>query len=246
MADDSVLGSPAVRRRLASLSQRSLNFDPAVLRHADPENGWIITDLCQTLPSEAPGMPVEGGSWDVARALMQGYEFADPSIVRAYYDPAAPLEGRNMLLRLRALGLFWLFVGVRVGEVYDRMRRTPSGDVRVWGWNYRTLDGHVEMGQMAWEVWKWLDSGAVEFRVHAVSRRAPIGNPIVRLGFHLLRERERGAFLQSTKRRMRAFTELALQDAGRGEPLRSAAVELTARRSRPSDQAHDELTRRLS
>ena len=69
----------------------------------------------------------------------------------------------------------------------------------MWGWNYRTLDGHVEMGQMDWEVWKWLETGAVEFRVHAVSRAAPIPNPIVRLGFHLLRGRERDAFLQSTK-----------------------------------------------
>ncbi len=245
MADDAVLGSPAIRRRLDSLSRRSLNFDPAALRHARSEDGWIITDLCQTLPPEPPGMPVEGGSWGIARALMQGYEFADPSIVRAYYDPAAPLEGRNMLLKLHALALFWLFVGVRVGEVYDQIRHTPSGDVRVWGWNYRTLDGHVEVGQMDWEVWKWPDSGTVEFHVHSVSRSAPIANPIVRLGFHLLRERERHAFLQSTKQRMRAFTDLALRDGGRAEPLRSAAVELTARRFRPSDQAYDELTRRL-
>jgi uncharacterized protein (UPF0548 family) len=246
MPDDSVRGSPAIRRRLASLPLRNLNFDPTALRHARSKDGWTITDLCQTLPSEPPGMPVEGGSWDTARALMRGYEFADPSIVRAYYDPAAPLEGRNMLLKLQAIGLFWLFVGVRVGEVYDQTRSTPSGDVRVWGWNYRTLEGHVEMGQMDWEVWKWPNSGAVEFRVHAVSRPAPIPNPIVRLGFWLLRERERDAFLRSTKRRMRTFTELALGDPPGSEQLRSAAAELTAHRSPPSDQAHDELTRRLN
>ena len=242
-AAESLLGPPTVRQRLAGLSQRRLNFDPAALRHARPEDGWIVTDLCQTLPPEAPGKPERGGSWDVARALMQGYEFADPSIVRAYYDPAAPLEGRNMLLELQALRLFRLFVGVRVGDVHDQVRHTQSGDVQVWGWNYRTLEGHVEMGQMDWEVWKWLESGAVEFHVHAVSRPAPIANPVVRLGFRVLRERERGAFLESTKRRMRTFTELALQDPARGGPLRSAAVELTARRSRPGDRAHDELTR---
>ena len=246
MPDDSVGGSPAIRRRLASLPLRNLNFDPAALHDARPEDGWTITDLCQTLPSEPPGMPVEGGSWEAARALMRGYEFADPSIVRAYYDPSAPLEGRNMLLKLLALGLFWLFVGVRVGEVYDQTRSTPSGDVRVWGWNYRTLEGHVEMGQMDWEVWKWPDSGAVEFRVHAVSRPAPIRNPIVRIGFHLVRGRERDAFLQSTKRRMRAFTELALKDPASSDQLRSAAARLTVHRSPRSDQAYDELTRRLS
>ncbi len=70
-----------------------------------------------------------------------------------------------------------------------------------WGWNYRTLEGHVEIGQMDWEVWKWLDDGSVEFRVHAVSPSARIPNPVVRLRFHLLRDRERDAFLSSTKRR---------------------------------------------
>jgi uncharacterized protein (UPF0548 family) len=245
MPDDSLRGSPRVRRRLASLSQLNLNFDPDALSHARSEDGWTITDLCQPLPSEPPGTPVDGGSWNVARTLMQGYEFADPSIVRAYYNPTAPLEGRNMLLKLQALGLFWLFVGVRVGEVYDLTRCTPTGEVRVWGWNYRTLDGHVEIGQMDWEIWKWPESGAVEFHVHAVSRPAPIANLIVRLGFHLLRQHERDAFLQSTKLRMRTFTGLALKDAEAGKTLRSAAVELTAHRSPRSDQAHDELTRRL-
>src|SRR5947209_16257247 len=93
---------------------------------------------------------------------------------------------------------------------------------------------------MDWEVWKWLDTGAVEFRVHAVSRPAQIANPLIRLGFHLLRRRERHAFLTHTKRRMRAFTELAL--AGEGPKLRHAAADLTARR-RADDAAHDALAR---
>jgi uncharacterized protein (UPF0548 family) len=244
--DESLRGSPRIRRRLTDLSRRSVNFDPDVLPHARSEDGWSLTDVRQALPSEPPGEPVAGGSWEIARTLMQGYEFADPSIVRAYYDPDAPLEGRDMLLKLQALGLFWLFAGVRVGEVYERAQRTPSGDAHVWGWNYRTLEGHVEMGQMDWEVWKWLENGAVEFRVHAVSRPARIANPFVRIGFHLVRRHERDTFLQSTKVRMRRFTELALQDAGGREQLRSAAAELTARPSPDSDPAHDELTDRLS
>jgi uncharacterized protein (UPF0548 family) len=246
MRADSLLGSRRTRRRLAGLSSRPLNFDPEVLRHARTEDGWSLTDLRQALPSEPPGEPIAGGSWDIARTLMRGYEFADPSIVRAYYDPRAPLAGRDMLLKLRALGLAWLFVGVRVGEVYEQVRHTPAGDAYVWGWNYRTLEGHVEMGQMDWEVWKWPVTGAVEFRVHAVSRPARIANPIVSIGFRLLRAREREAFLQSTRVRMRRFTELALEDGGRGERLRSAAAELTARRSPSSDRAHDALTDRLS
>ena len=85
-----------------------------------------------------------------------------------------------MLLELRALGLVSVHVGVRVGEVYDEERAVDGRQARVFGWNYRTLEGHVEEGQMNWEVWKWVDSGDVQFHVHAVSRPAPIPNPIVR------------------------------------------------------------------
>ncbi len=246
MADESLLGPPRVRRMLAELSDRGLNFDPASLAHASRASGWDFTDLRQPLSGEPRGLPVAEGSWEIARRLMRGYEFADPSIVRAYYDPSVPLENRNMLLKLQALGLVHKFVGVRVGEVYELTRRIDERDARIWGWNYRTLEGHVEMGQMDWEVWKWLDSGEVEFRVHSVSRTARIENPLVRLGFLALRGRERRAFLRSTKQRMRAFVELALEREGPSRAIRDEAAERTARPLRGADAAHDQLARNLT
>jgi uncharacterized protein (UPF0548 family) len=240
-----LLGSPAVQRRLAQLADKRLNFDPAALTDASPGTGWTITDRCQPLPAEPPGMPLENGSWQIARRLMRGYEFADPSIVRAYYDPSVPLEQRNMLLELRALAIARLFVGVRVAEVYEVTRAHGGRRAHVWGWSYRTLEGHVEMGQMDWEVWKWLDDGRVEFRVHAVSRVAPILNPIVRLGFHLLRGRERRAFLDSTQKRMRTFTELALSRNDPDRAVRDAAPTLMARFGRRDGPAHDAVAQSL-
>jgi uncharacterized protein (UPF0548 family) len=207
--------------------------------------GWEVTDLCQRLPDEPPGPPVDGGSWEVARRLMRGYEFADPSIVRAYYDPRRPLERRDMLLKLQALGRVHLFAGVRVGEVYEETREFNGRLAHVWGWNYRTLAGHVEMGQMDWEVWKWLENGRVEFRIHAVSRPARIPNPIARIGFHLLRGRERRAFLNSTRERMRTFTELALRSEGAERPVRDAAADLTARTTSADDPAHDAIAENI-
>ena len=171
---------------------------------------------------------------------MSGYEFADPSIVRAYYDPAVPLERRNMLLRLQAFGVAHL-VGVRVGEVYDHTRELDGRTARIWGWNYRTLEGHLERGQMDWEVWKWLDDGRVEFRVHAVSRPARIPNLIIRVGFCLLRGHERQAFLESTKRRMRTLTELVLASEDPDRAIRSAAANITARAAPDPDAAHEAL-----
>jgi uncharacterized protein (UPF0548 family) len=237
-------GAPAkVRRLLAELPIRPLNFDPGALAEPRPQAGWKVTELSQALPDEPAGAPILGGSFEIARRLMRSYAFADPSSVRAYYDRAVPLGRRNMVLKLQALRLLHLYVGVRVGEVYERTAECDDARALVWGWNYRTLEGHVEEGQMDWQVWKWLDDGRVEFRVHAVARRARIDNPLVRAGFALLAPRERAVFLQSTQRRMRAFVEAALAEGDR--PIRDIAAKLTARPASDGDPAHEEIAANL-
>ena len=231
--------STAIQRQLEGLSSKTLNYDPAELDLANPPAGWRVDDRFASLPGERTGMPESGGSWEIARRLIRGYEFADPSIVRAYYDETAPLQGRNMLLELRALGLVSVRVGVRVNAVYDEVRDVRGGQARVSGWNYRTLEGHVEMGEMAWEVCKWLHSGEVQFHVHAVSRPAPISNSLIRVGFLLLRGHERRLFLDSTERRMAEFTALGLH--GDSARLRQRSGDLTARRLPGDDPVHDRL-----
>ena len=144
-----------------------------------------------------------------------------------------------MLLELRALGLFRVYVGVRVVAVYDETRHLEERPVRVFGWSYRTLEGHVEEGQMDWEVWKWTDTGEVQFHVHAVSRRAPIANPVLNIGFRLLRRHERTLFLDSTQRRMSELTAAGL----RGDPIRRTSAEFTARRLPADHPAHETLAR---
>src|SRR4029450_3129552 len=114
-------------------------------------------------PPNPPGPPQPGGPWERARELMRDYEFADPAIVRAVYRPDRPLEGRDMLLEVRFWGLRFRF-GVRVGGVIDESRTVDGRDVCVWGWSYSTLQGHLEMGQMEYEVWKWLGAGGGECR----------------------------------------------------------------------------------
>ncbi len=237
--------SPQLQRKLADLADKSVNYDPDELDLLNPPRGWHVDDRHQPLPREPAGAPIPGGSWEIARRLIRGYEFADPSMVRAIYDPGEPLAGRDMLLELRALGLVRVHVGVRVGEVYDEVRRVDGRELRVSGWYYRTLEGHVEKGQMNWEVWKWLDSGEVEFHVYSVSRPASIANPIIQIGFWLLRGHERALFLDSTCRRMQAFTELGLNRDQRGERIQQASHGLTARRPTKDDPSHAELARNV-
>jgi hypothetical protein len=114
--------------------------------------------------------------------------------------------------------------------VYERRVERVGRSVYVWGWSYGTLTGHFELGQMDWQVWKWLDTGEVEFRIHAYSRRAPVANPVVRLGFRLVGRREQLAFLHSTMRRMAELTALQVERHATPEELRSASGELVARR----------------
>jgi uncharacterized protein (UPF0548 family) len=235
---------PRIQRRLAELRQRGYNYDPHIHLEQPHARGWHLDDLSQPLPAERPGAPEPGGSWEVARRLMLGYEFADPSIVRAYYDPDAPLLGRTMLLELRFHGLVRFDVGTRVVEVYDEERGRDDRVARMWGWAYRTLEGHLEQGQMSWEVWKWLDSGQVEFRIHSYARRAPDRNAVIRFGFLLFGRREQVAFQHSTLKRMERLTRVALRREG-ADPVVREAEALTVRRGFGTDAAHQDLGRRL-
>jgi uncharacterized protein (UPF0548 family) len=147
----------------------------------------------------------------VAQQLLRDYQVADPSMVRAEYDADAPLEGRDMLLELRWHGLLRLKSGCRVGHVSDERRTEDGRPVQVWGWPYMTLEGHIEQGQMDWEVWKWIDTGEVQFRIHSFSRNAGNLNPIFNAGFKLLGQRARRRYLQSACRRMARMTAEAIR-----------------------------------
>jgi uncharacterized protein (UPF0548 family) len=194
--------------RLAALRNRPVSYDPDA-SHPSSE-GWRVDDYCETLAAEPPGPPTDGGPFRIAQSIMRDYRFADPNIVRAYYDPDAPLENRDMLLELRFHGLR-TYAGCRVGTITDERREVDGRTVQVWGWPYRTLEGHVEQGEMSWEVWKWLDTGAVQFRIHACSRMVRQGNPLTRLGLWLFGQRERERYLRSACRRMRELTTAGLR-----------------------------------
>ena len=205
MAADRRQGGSRARRALAALRDKTFNFDPDQADHFTTTNGWHVDDYLQPLPPEPPGPPVPGGSFEVAQQLMRDYEFADPAIVRAVYTTDSPLERRDMLLEGRFYGLRFHF-GVRVGGLVDEELAADGRPLRRWGWSYRTLQGHLEMGQMDYEVRKWLDNGEVEFRIHAFSRPAHIPNPVIRLGFRLFGRRVQRRFARHACQRMARLT----------------------------------------
>jgi uncharacterized protein (UPF0548 family) len=196
---------PRARRALAALAGKGFNFDPGQAEHYTTDNGWKVDDYLQALPPEAPGPPAPGGSFEVAKRLMRDYEFADPAIVRAVYAEDSPFETRDMLLEGRFHGLRFHF-GVRVGGLVDDETAVDGRQVRRWGWSYRTLQGHLEMGQMDYQVRKWLDSGEVVFRIHAFSRPAHIPNPVIRIGFRVFGRRIQRRFARHACQRMARLT----------------------------------------
>jgi hypothetical protein len=66
-------------------------------------------------------------------------------------------------------------------------------------------------------------------RIRDCDADADAPNPIIRVGFLLVRGRERTALLESTKHRMRTFTELALDGARSVDEVEAAAGRLVAR-----------------
>ena len=174
------------RARLDAFREARVNYDPARAHEYTAESGWRIDDYETDLPPEAPGPPVPDGSFARACAVVRDYKFPPPDLVTGIYAPDGPLEGRRMLIRARFLGFtFWF--GVEVGGVVDEERPLPDGEgaERVWGYHYRTLEGHFEKGEITFTVHKYLRTGRVVFRVHAYSQPDHIGNVFYRIGFRL-------------------------------------------------------------
>jgi uncharacterized protein (UPF0548 family) len=228
MTDLRIVSHPDFRDRLARLRTTELNFRPRQDGPFTRQQGWRLDHYRRRLPSEPPGPPVPGGSWELAKRLSETYEFADPTLVRAFYDPREPLIGRTMLLEVHFWGLR-IYAGVRVGGASDGIREHDGRRARVAVWNYQTLEDHFESGQIDYEVWKWLDSGEVEFRVDAFSRPAPIDQPIVRMGFRLFGRRTQIKFARHAGLRMAKLTEAALSGDPRAEPAPLVAADLAVR-----------------
>jgi uncharacterized protein (UPF0548 family) len=200
-----------VRAQLERLHDLKFNFDPARLP-AMTCDAWHVDSYRHSLPPESPGEPVRDGPFETAKLLLCDYEFADPTRVRAYYRADAPLEQRDMLLEIRYF-ILRVRVGVRIGPVFDEVREIAGRRARVWGWAYRTLEGHLERGQMDYQIWKWLDTGEVEYRIDAVSQVAEIRNPILNLGFRLVGRREQLQFARRCAERMERLVNSRLSGA---------------------------------
>jgi uncharacterized protein (UPF0548 family) len=163
---------------------------------------------------EPPGPAAPDGPFARARQLVHRYEFSDPRIVTAHFDPDRPLAGRPMLLEIKVLGLRYLSPVV-VGEVRDH----PDAAHSTWGYRYDTLAGHLEAGSEWFLLAKDHTSGEVTFRIEAVWRPGQFPNWWSRLGFRWLARRYQRAWHRLAHLRLRKRL------GTRGLPPREIALE---------------------
>lgn len=137
----------------------------------------------------------------------------DHLVERLPHEPSdrnRPLDGQDLLLRVH-YGPLRFRVGVRVGDLHEGTEEIDGREAHVAGWSYRTLAGHFEEGEMRYELWKWLDSGDVEFHLNAASRPARSGPLLPRLSFRLFGRIPQLQFYHQACRRIRRLTETQLE-----------------------------------
>ncbi len=228
------------RSRIQAFEETKYNYDIDAHESFTESNGWRIDSYIHQLPAEPPGEPVPNGSWETAQAIIRNYEFPDPSLISGIFVPDTPLEKRVMVLQAHFL-FFTFYFGVKVGSVIEEIREEEGkGQAQVWGWSYRTLEGHFEMGEITFSVWKFLESGEVEFRINSYSRITQIPNIFYRIGFQLFGRGLQVRFARSAMARVEQLVrERAVQidDAEKRAPTPETAEKVEVRPLSSDEQA---------
>lgn len=174
---------PELVAHQASIADAARNFEesPDEITH---RHDWNQYRSDAVIACEAPGSPAENGFFARARVAVSNYQFSDPRIVLAHFDPRGPLLGRRLLLEIHVLGLRYLCAAV-VGAVTDE-----STDARsTFAFRYDTLEGHIERGAEWFSLTKDHATGEVAFRIAAAWKPGDFPNWWSRLGFRLLSRR---------------------------------------------------------
>jgi len=161
----------AIRTRLERARHSRTNVDAAE-EDMSGDRGWDHYYSEALIAAQAEGDDVFGR----VRAALANYEFSDPAIVRAHFDPAEPLLRRCMLLEIQVLGLHFLCPAI-VNRVRD--------EADVFGFRYDTLEGHLERG-VEWFLLTRNDQGQIRFRIEARWQQGDFPNWWSRLGFIVL------------------------------------------------------------
>lgn len=189
-------------KQIQGLSALDFNYDDKIYHAEKDKRGWHIDRYHTTLAIERIGPVVSGGAYESCKQVIELYQFADPKLIKAYFDFERPLPGRNMLMLATFAGFTFTF-GVRVTTVIDEVRKNAQGQsVQVWGYSYRTLQGHFEVGEIRFEIGKNFETGEITFDIDAYSKPDRIPNFFYRIGFKLFGRSLQKHFANSSIKRL--------------------------------------------
>jgi uncharacterized protein (UPF0548 family) len=192
-----------LRERLERLTSAPINFT-GTEDDLTGDRGW------QHYHSDARIVPhSDDESFARARVALANYQFSDPRIVVAHFDPKGPLLGRRILLEIRVLGLRYLCPAL-VTHVRD--------EASAYGFRYDTLQGHIERG-MEWFLLTKDADGALRFRIEARWQTGDMPNWWSRAGFRLLS----GYFQRRWHRRAHNLLSLLARYGSTARPPRDSA-----------------------
>lgn len=125
---------------------------------------------------------VGGPPWRVDRHRdVVGHELPGPPVPGAVWEAAC------------------VVMGVRVTSLVNESDATHC----TWGWAYRTLEGHLQRGEVRYRVTKDLRTGEVAFAADVTWRPAPELGPALRLAWTLLGRRRQRRFYPRLGQRVR-------------------------------------------
>lgn len=208
----------ALRARLREIEALESSIDLTKRDEYLTAEGWNVDAREIALPDESPGPPEPDGSFAAAVDILKAYSFTPQRLITGRFDPATPLEQRSMLLSARFLWIR-LELGVRINRVLDHTRDGHDGTEQVWGYSYHTLKGHLERGEITFEVVKVLETGAMAFRIHSFSQTGHIANWFYRLGFRIVGRHLQKRFAEQSLENMQAQV---VARVGAREPVASS------------------------
>ncbi|MBC7466220.1 MAG: DUF1990 domain-containing protein [Bdellovibrio sp.] len=198
------------RPQIQNLAKLNFNYDEKVYQTSEDKKGWKIDRYQALLAIEPPGPPLINGAFKAVQNSLRLYQFPDPRLISAIFDPDRELYGRDMLMLAKFAGFTFTF-GVRITAVIDEVRTDSSKQkIQVWGYSYRTLTGHFEIGEIRFEVFKNLKSGEVFFEINAYSKPDRIPNFFNRTGFRLFGRSLQKYFATSSIDRLQKLAQKSL------------------------------------
>ncbi len=193
------------------LESLEFNYDDKTYHDSVDKLGWFVDKYDAILAVEPQGPPLVNGPFEVVKDAIGRYQFPDPDLIRAWFDPNIELAKRNMLMQAQFIG-FKFYFGVRVTSVIDEEVPSAGGTEKRWGYSYRTLKGHFEIGEIRFIVSKNLTSGEVTFHVDAYSKPDRIPNLFYRVGFKIFGRSLQNYFARSSIERLKAIAQASLEN----------------------------------